>query len=443
MCHLEYSSVIVDFKSLNLWWGPLLEEANQKNHQRIYLPEQVLIWDIEAQPNRRAVFGAAESPPDLCDTNGHGSHTLSTAGGSFVPGANVFCYGNGTTKGGSSKARVAAYKVCWPPVGDNACFDADILAAFDVAIDDGVDIRSVSLGGDAVDFFIDSVAIGSFHVVKHGILVVCSAENSGPNAGTAENLSPWKFTVGASTIDRQFPSYVTLGNKIQFKGGSLSVEGLPTKKFYPVIGSKDAKAADASKEDAELCKAKSLDSDKVKGKILVGLRGDNARVDKGQQALSAGVVAMILANNDLSGNEIIADPHVLRDSHITYSNGLAVYQYIQSIKMLAVQKEKPCKGFHRQDYKYKARNQQLYYRISSSPFFITIDHCRPLSSATAPPKGLAVLEDVRPSAGPAKAAVVPLTDPVTLIVEEKLNVRLKRDGAVSNFDVQGTLSLQV
>lgn len=70
----------------------------------------------------------------------------------------------------------------------------------------------------------------------------------------------------------------------------------------------------------------------MKGKILVCLRGDTARVDKGQQALSAGAVAMILANNDLSGNEIIADPHVLPASHITYSDGLAVYQYIKSTK---------------------------------------------------------------------------------------------------------------
>lgn len=165
-----------------------------------------------------AVVGSLDPSYDSPrDNEGHGSHTLSTAGGSFVPGANVFGYGNGTAKGGSPKARVVAYKVCWPPEGGNECFDADILAAFDVAIDDGVDVLSVSLGGDAVGFFNDSLAIGSFHAVKHGIFVVCSAGNSGPNAGTVSNVSPWQFTVGASTMDRQFPSYVTLGNKIQFK----------------------------------------------------------------------------------------------------------------------------------------------------------------------------------------------------------------------------------
>ncbi|KAK2982214.1 hypothetical protein RJ640_024959 [Escallonia rubra] len=90
---------------------------------------------------------------------------------------------------------------------------------------------------------------------------------------------------------------------------------------------------------------------------------------------------------------------------------------------------------------------------------------RPAASATAPPKGLGmklgktqkanqfleslkaegevIVEDVRPSAGSSRATAPPLTDPVTLTVEEKLNVTLKRDGGVSNFDVQGTLSLQI
>lgn len=142
---------------------------------------------------------------------------MSTAGGNFVQGASVFGYGNGTAKGGSPKARVAAYRVCWPPIMGNECFDSDILAAFDMAIDDGVDVLSVSLGGDAGAYVNDSVAIGSFHAVKHGIVVVTSAGNSGPGPGTVSNVAPWLITVGASTMDRQFPSYIILGNKKQYK----------------------------------------------------------------------------------------------------------------------------------------------------------------------------------------------------------------------------------
>ncbi|KAI3465933.1 hypothetical protein Pfo_022596 [Paulownia fortunei] len=280
-----------------------------------------------------AVVGPLNSTFDTPrDTDGHGSHTLSTAGGNFVPGASVFGFGNGTAKGGSPRARVAAYKVCWPPVGGNDCFDADILAAFDIAIHDGVDVLSVSLGGDPAPFYNDSIAIGSFHAVKHGIVVVCSAGNSGPGAGTVSNLAPWQITIGASTMDRQFPSYVVLGNKIRFRGESLSAKSLPEKKLFPIIAARHAKASNASAEEAELCKAGTLDPEKVKGKILVCLRGDNARVDKGQQAALAGAVGMVLANNQVSGNEILADPHVLPASHINYTDGLALFSYSSSTR---------------------------------------------------------------------------------------------------------------
>lgn len=71
---------------------------------------------------------------------------------------------------------------------------------------------------------------------------------------------------------------------------------------------------------------------KAKGKILVCLRGDNARVDKGEQALLAGALGMILANSEASGNEILADPHVLPASHINYTDGVTVFEYINSTK---------------------------------------------------------------------------------------------------------------
>ncbi|KAK6947193.1 Mu homology domain [Dillenia turbinata] len=90
---------------------------------------------------------------------------------------------------------------------------------------------------------------------------------------------------------------------------------------------------------------------------------------------------------------------------------------------------------------------------------------RPTTSATAPPKGLGmqlgktqranqfleslkaegevILEDVQPTVGQSRSAAPPPTDPITLNIEEKLNVTLKRDGGVNNFDVQGILSLQI
>lgn len=150
------------------------------------------------------------------DHDGHGTHTLSTAGGNFVSGANVFGNGNGTAKGGSPRARVASYKVCWPAEG-GGCFDPDILAAFEDAIGDGVDVISVSLGGFASDFLNDALSIGAFHAVQQGIVVVCSSGNSGPALRTVSNVSPWMLTVGASTMDRDFTNFVVLGNKKKLK----------------------------------------------------------------------------------------------------------------------------------------------------------------------------------------------------------------------------------
>ncbi|KAJ6422965.1 hypothetical protein OIU84_023985 [Salix udensis] len=266
------------------------------------------------------------------DTEGHGSHTLSTAGGSFVPGAGIFGYGNGTAKGGSPKAHVAAYKVCWPSE-NGGCFDADILAAFDAAIGDGVDVISMSLGPSRpVEFLQDGMAIGSFHAVKKGIPVVASAGNSGPVAGSVAHGAPWLFTIGASTLDREFSATVTLGNKKLFKGSSVASKSLPAGKFYPLINAAEARLPTAQPADAQLCQNGTLDARKVAGKIIVCLRGINSRVGKGHEAELAGAVGMILANDEESGSELLSDPHVLPAAHLTYTDGQAVMNYIKSTR---------------------------------------------------------------------------------------------------------------
>lgn len=150
---------------------------------------------------------SASSPRD---TIGHGTHTASTAAGSAVRGASYYGLATGTAKGGSTSSRLAIYKVC-TPIG---CTGSAILAGFDDAIADGVDVLSLSLGGsafDGPDFSADPIAIGSFHAVAKGITVVCSAGNSGPTQGTVVNAAPWILTVAATTIDRDFESDVVLG----------------------------------------------------------------------------------------------------------------------------------------------------------------------------------------------------------------------------------------
>ena len=118
----------------------------------------------------------------------------------------------GTARGGSPRARVAAYRVCFRPINGSECFDADVLAAFEAAIADGVHVISASVGGDATDYLLDAVAIGSLHAVKAGVAVVCSASNNGPDLGTVTNVAPWILTVAASSVDREFSAFAVFNH---------------------------------------------------------------------------------------------------------------------------------------------------------------------------------------------------------------------------------------
>lgn len=145
---------------------------------------------------------------------GHGTHVASTAGGSTVATASYYGLATGTAKGGSPGSRIAIYKVC----STNGCRGSAILAAFEDAITDGVDVLSLSLGSPSIlrpNLMSDPIAIGAFHAVESGITVVCSAGNDGPSSTTVVNTAPWILTVAASTIDRDFQSNVVLGgNKV-------------------------------------------------------------------------------------------------------------------------------------------------------------------------------------------------------------------------------------
>ncbi|CAN8312670.1 unnamed protein product [Cochlearia groenlandica] len=202
------------------------------------------------------------------DVIGHGSHVSSTAAGSAVENASYYGVAPGTAKGGSPNARIAMYKVCNP----GGCTGSSILAAFDDAIADGVDVLSLSLGAPSyarIELNTDPIAIGAFHAVEQGILVICSAGNDGPNTGTVVNTAPWIMTVAANTIDRDLESDVLLGVNKVIKGEGIHFGNVSKSPVYPLIHGKSAKKADASEGTARTCESGSLDPDKVKGKIVL------------------------------------------------------------------------------------------------------------------------------------------------------------------------------
>ncbi|KAJ0102290.1 hypothetical protein Patl1_06086 [Pistacia atlantica] len=253
------------------------------------------------------------------DHHGHGTHTSSTIAGHTVNNASFLGFANGEASGMAEKARLAVYKVCW---NGGQCMESDILAGLDKAVEDGVDVISISLGsGRSEPYFLDPIAIGSFGAMEKGVFVSAAAGNSGFRAETVDNVAPWMITVGASTIDRKFPADVVLEDGTTITGSSLyNGKQLPNKTYFPLIYA------------GSTCMYGSLDQKLIHGKIVVCDRGDIGCVDKGIAVKKAGGVGMIVANTESSGEGLIADAHLFPGLAITLSAREKVLNYINSTK---------------------------------------------------------------------------------------------------------------
>uniref|UniRef100_A0A453HDM8 Subtilisin-like protease n=4 Tax=Triticinae TaxID=1648030 RepID=A0A453HDM8_AEGTS len=256
------------------------------------------------------------------DDDGHGTHTSSTAAGAAVADADLFGFASGTARGMAPKARVAVYKVCWL----GGCFSSDILAGMDAAVADGCGVLSLSLGGGSADYARDSVAIGAFAAMEQNVLVSCSAGNAGPGSATLSNVAPWITTVGAGTLDRDFPAYVQLGNGKNYTGVSLYAGKAPPSTPTTLIYAGNA----SNSTSGNLCMPGTLSPEKVQGKIVVCDRGISARVQKGFVVRDAGGAGMVLANTAANGQELVADAHLLPAAGVGEKEGAAIKSYIAS-----------------------------------------------------------------------------------------------------------------
>ena len=129
------------------------------------------------------VEGGEVYPDSARDSNGHGTHTASTAAGAIVDEAPIFGIDRGPISGMAPGAAIVTYKVC----GLEGCFGSDSMAAVEQAIFDGVDVINYSIGGGNNPYS-DPVELAFLDAYAAGVFVATSAGNEGPGASTAGHL---------------------------------------------------------------------------------------------------------------------------------------------------------------------------------------------------------------------------------------------------------------
>ncbi|KAJ0046430.1 hypothetical protein Pint_06388 [Pistacia integerrima] len=162
------------------------------------------------------------------DSEGHGTHTSSTAAGGLVSKASLFGLGLGTARGG------------------------------------GVNLLRIILK--------TPISIGSFHAMKNGILTSTSAGNTGPRPATAVNVSPWSLSVAGSTIDRKFVAKVKLGNGHVYEVRAIAHLLIFQGKMFPLIYGGDAPDRETIVSEisyAKICLEDSLNETLVRGKMVL------------------------------------------------------------------------------------------------------------------------------------------------------------------------------
>ncbi|MFF2173156.1 S8 family serine peptidase [[Kitasatospora] papulosa] len=158
------------------------------------------------------------------DSQGHGTHTASTAAGNANVRATAGGEDLGTVSGVAPAATIAVYKALWQSKDGQADggLTSDLVAAIDQAVADGVDVVNYSLGATFESAYDDPAQVALRNAAAAGVFVATAAGNSGPGASSLSNTAPWTTTVAAGTI-KSHTGTVTLGNGAHYTGISTTV----------------------------------------------------------------------------------------------------------------------------------------------------------------------------------------------------------------------------
>ena len=230
---------------------------------------------------------ANQQGADAHAVEGHGTHTAGIAAGvtgktAVVNGVNI-----DDMSGIAPGAWLGNYNVFPDQVNESrhGARSEDILNAVDAAIEDGMDVLNLSLGG-GYHGNNDLLAHGLDNAVDGGVVVAVAAGNSGPGQGTLESPGRARkvITVGAST-NQHF-----VGQPVTYPAGGGTTIGA-------AVGDFDAlPTASFDLFDTQSDGCASVDPG-ASGKLALINRGTCTFSQKVANAKAAGAVAVIIVNN--------------------------------------------------------------------------------------------------------------------------------------------------
>lgn len=274
------------------------------------------------------------------DQEGHGSHVGSTAAGNPVETALVLPSGASVplrVSGVAPRANLIAYKACEE---DELCRGSWLRAAIDQATADGVDVFNYSIVGpvDGSTPWTAGDSLAMLNARDAGVVAVVSAGNEGPEPGSVTRPAdaPWVLAVANATHDR-----IIANRLVDLSGGDSAPPGGGVILGDGVTGGYGP-ASIVVPQDFPLCsQGTDLDSPptgasnpwsagRFSGEIVACLRGTTARVAKSNNVRLAGGGGMLLINRAAEGESTIAEQHSIPATHIGFSAGQSLLQWLGS-----------------------------------------------------------------------------------------------------------------
>ena len=282
------------------------------------------------------VWDFADGPDD---TNGHGSHTASTAAGNRITAASIpggFVTTTGTPlaapsiSGVAPHAHIIAYDVCI-----SSCAGSAITAGINQAIADGVDVISYSISGgtspwtDSDRLYLDAM--------NAGIVVSASAGNTSTSVpdpvGNVNHRGPWLLSVANSSHSRALNNRVDITQPTPIPSHLIDMYGLlgVANNFSGDVDAGLLYAGNVAPGNQEGCSA--FPANSFNGKIALISRGSCNFSSKIDNAEAAGAVAAIIYNNQadipivMGGIESTNIPAVM----IGQADGDAIVAFIDSV----------------------------------------------------------------------------------------------------------------